>query len=367
VRVRLMPESSIYDVTVIGGGPAGTSTAITAARSGARVLLLEAGKFPRHKVCGEFVSPESLKLLETLLDSNGLDLLRDATKISSARIFVDGRVVKTEIAPAAASIARIDLDQALWSSAERSGMDVKQQVKVTGIDGSGPFAVRSSVGTFETRAVVNAAGRWSNLRRLSADTGNGRPKWIGLKAHFEENEPSPSVDLYFFNGGYCGVQPVGESRVNACAMVRADVASKLEEIVQLHPELEQRALQWRELMDPISVAPLVFEEPQPIRNGIFNVGDAAGFVDPFVGDGISLALQSGALAARCLCENKFSIVEASGMYRSSYERQLAPVFRSSSRIRRMLALPGAVRKPIVALISTLPTITEYLVKKTRIA
>lgn len=362
-----MTESSVYDLVVIGGGPAGTSAAITAARLGARVLLLEAGKFPRHKVCGEFVSPESLELLRTLLDSNGQDLLRDAMRISSARIFLDGREVRTSIEPAAASIARLDLDQALWSSAERSGMDAKQQVRVNGVDGAAPFVIRTSLGDFETRAVVNATGRWSNLRSLSAENGNGRPKWIGLKAHFEERHPSASVDLYFFDGGYCGVQPVGESRVNACAMVRADVANTLEKVVQLHPELGQRSSQWRELMDPISVAPLRFAEPQPNGNGMLNAGDAAAFVDPFVGDGISLALQSGALAARCLCESKFSIVEASRMYSSSYERQLTPVFRSSSKIRRMLSLPGVVRKPILTLISTLPGMTEYLVKKTRIA
>jgi flavin-dependent dehydrogenase len=57
----------MYDLIVVGGGPAGTSAAITCARHGARVLLLERGQFPRHKVCGEFVSAESLELLSDLL------------------------------------------------------------------------------------------------------------------------------------------------------------------------------------------------------------------------------------------------------------------------------------------------------------
>ncbi|MGH9566287.1 MAG: FAD-dependent oxidoreductase, partial [Candidatus Angelobacter sp.] len=56
-----------YDLIVVGGGPAGCACAITAARSGARVLLLEKETFPRHKVCGEFVSPESVRLLAALL------------------------------------------------------------------------------------------------------------------------------------------------------------------------------------------------------------------------------------------------------------------------------------------------------------
>src|SRR5947207_4027974 len=103
-----------YALVVAGAGPAGSAAAITAARSGAQVLLLERGRFPRHKVCGEFVSAESLELLSSLLDPQHLSLLSEAVLISQTRIFVDGQIVRSSIAPPAASIARIDLDLALW-------------------------------------------------------------------------------------------------------------------------------------------------------------------------------------------------------------------------------------------------------------
>src|SRR6202030_3769376 len=99
-----------YDLIIIGGGPAGTSAAISAAREGASVLLLERGRFPRHKVCGEFVSAESLSLLKTLLDSQHASLLRDAVQIPAARLFLDRRTLSTVVDPPAASIARLDLD-----------------------------------------------------------------------------------------------------------------------------------------------------------------------------------------------------------------------------------------------------------------
>src|SRR5262249_34281972 len=111
--------AEMYDLMVVGGGPAGSAAAITAARSGARVLLLERGRFPRHKVCGEFVSAESLALLSSLLDPQQLPLVREAILISQTRIFVDGQVVSSPIGSPAASIARIDLDLALWNSAEK--------------------------------------------------------------------------------------------------------------------------------------------------------------------------------------------------------------------------------------------------------
>ncbi len=77
---------NMYDLIVIGAGPGGSSAAILAARQGARVLLLERGSFPRHKVCGEFVSAESLDLLETLLGRAAVDLVTGALRIGRARL-----------------------------------------------------------------------------------------------------------------------------------------------------------------------------------------------------------------------------------------------------------------------------------------
>jgi len=364
----------MYDLIVIGGGPAGTSAAISAARYGARVLLLERGRFPRHKVCGEFVSPESFEILAQLLDSRDDGVLQAAVRIPEARIFIDDRVLQTSIEPPAASVARFELDKALWDSAERCGVEAKQQVAVQKVAGSGPFLVSTSMGDFEARAVVNASGRWSNLSASAPANGQVGAKWIGLKAHFVEPSPRASVDLYFLEGGYCGVQPVslasdsGQPRVNACAMVRADIASTLLGVFTLNPALLERSRHWQPLTDPVTVAPLFFGKPQPARDRIFMVGDAAGFVDPFIGDGISLALRSGALAAECLTpffRGAVSLEHAAGRYVEGYERQLAPVFRSSWRIRRMLLLPRAVRGPIASLLANTPAVTRYLVKKTR--
>ncbi len=361
------------DLVVIGGGPAGTSAAITAARNGLRVLLLERGRFPRHKVCGEFVSAEALGLLSELLDSGLGVVSANAVRISRARCFIDDRLLDAQLDPAAASIARFDLDRALWDSAAASGVETKQQVVVKDVSGGEPFLVTTSAGQLEARAIVNASGRWSNLSAPVAN-GNGSPKWIGLKAHFAELAPAMSVDLYFFEGGYCGVQPVNQgpellpSRINVCAMARADVARTLADVFQRNPALCQRAAQWQALMDPIRVAPLAFGKPQPVQNHMLMVGDAAGFVDPFIGDGISLALRSGALAAKCLLpflRGTVSLEEATHGYADQYERQFARVFRSSSKLRQMLRLPRALRATILSLLANSAGATRYLVRKTR--
>jgi flavin-dependent dehydrogenase len=373
----------MYDLIVSGGGPAGSSAAISAAQGGAKVLLLERGRFPRHKVCGEFVSAESLALLKSLLDFAHTNILNRAIPISCGRMFIDGRILQTAIDPNAASITRFDLDSALWDSASSCGVDTISQTTVLRIDGTGPFQVSTSAGRFEAQAVINASGRWSNLNPDVADDKDSQqqkkaPKkaqWLGLKSHFAEPSPSPSVDLYFFAGGYCGVQPVAHSQpagvashVNACAMVRAEAASTIDEVLALHPALLDRSRKWESCMTPVSTSPLRFRKPQPALGNLLNVGDAAAFVDPFIGDGISLALRSGAFAAAALIpffRGEASLPESASVYRESYEEQLTPVFQASSKIRQMLLWPRAVRWAALSFLQGFPALTRYLVRQTR--
>src|ERR1041384_8812059 len=147
---------NIYDLIVIGAGPAGASAAITAARNGASVLLLERGTFPRHKVCGEFVSAESLDLLGGFLGPRYAPLLTSAIRIPQARLFFDGAPLQTRIDPPAASIARLDLDATLWELAGEYGVKARHQTIVQEVSGNGPFRITKSSGEFNSLALINA-------------------------------------------------------------------------------------------------------------------------------------------------------------------------------------------------------------------
>lgn len=367
-----------YDLIVIGGGPAGTAAAITAARYGARVLLLERGRFPRHKVCGEFVSAESLQLLAALLDGSNpssLRVLQRASRIGQGRLFIDNRVLEIPIEQPATSISRFELDAALWRAAEDAGVDTRQQQPVQRIARNGQFIVSSFGEEFAAHSVINASGRWSNLKG-SDPASHGPAKCLGVKAHFFESAPPTSVDLYFFEGGYCGVQPVKlaggdhKSRINVCAMVRADVACSLADVFTCHPALRERSAHWDPLTEPVATSPLVFGTPQPEQDGMLMVGDAAGFVDPFIGDGISLALRSGNLAAeslRAFLKGQASLEQTARRYREAYGQGLLPVFRASSKIRALFALPRPLRSGLLHLFGNAPALTRYLVRKTRTA
>ena len=351
-----------YDLIVAGAGPAGTACAITAARGGARVLLLDKSSFPRHKVCGEFVSSESLELLNSLLPPNLFD---QVAQISRARIFVDGKILTIPVTPPARSIARFDLDAALLQCAVAAGVEFREQTTVSGIDQGETFCVMTSTGSISAKAVVNATGRWSQLTRFHPGNGD---KWIGLKAHFAEPSPSQSVDLYFFDGGYCGVQPVGRNSVNACAMVKAERAASLEQVFRLHPELLARSREWQQQFPTVTTSALHFREPKTHDGGVFLAGDSAAFIDPFAGDGISLALHSGSLAAQRLSDflaRHCSLDQAIESYASAYRAQLTPALRNAGRIRRLLSAPSWARSALLA-IARSSTVAEMLVRTTRV-
>jgi menaquinone-9 beta-reductase len=354
-------EAAQYDVIVAGAGPAGSACAITAARAGARVLLLEKDRFPRHKVCGEFVSPESLGLLEGLL---GESKRANYPAVNSARIFVDGKSLTLPVSPSAQTIPRFDLDLALFRAAQQAGAHAEEEAMIQQVQRSERFQVETANGKFTAKAVVNATGRWSKLTQFEVAE---KEKWLGLKAHFAEPSPPPSVDLYFFAGGYCGVTPVDANTVNACAMVRADVARSLEEVFAKEPWLWQRSRNWQPLFPPVTTSPLYFRKPETDADDVILVGDAAGFIDPFAGDGISLALQSGTLAAESIIpflRGNYSLEQGRNEYRAAYRKRFAPAFRNAARLRSALAAPKWMRAVVLAL-AGMPAVGGMLVRGTR--
>jgi flavin-dependent dehydrogenase len=356
-----------FDLAIIGGGPAGSCAAIVAARPGARVALFEARDFPRHKVCGEFVSAEALDVLVSLLQNmpTGRAIIDTAPVVQRTRLFLGRRIIEVQVSPAALSITRYDLDAQLWMAAQAAGVETRSNCEVTAAEGNGPFHLTTSCGNLSAKALVIAAGRWSQFTPDRSMPGG--PRWIGVKGHFRELNANPSTDLYFFENGYCGVQPVGNDAVNACAMVRSDRATSLPEVFALHTALAKRAAAWSAVSQPVSTAPLIYRNPQPARGNAMFAGDAAAFIDPFVGDGISIALRSGRLAAQCVgkfLSGEAELGEAAGLYSDEYSREFAPLLSAASRMRSLLSLPALAQTAAFELLR-LPGVMPLVIRKTR--
>lgn len=301
----------------------------------ARVLLLEAGSYPRHKVCGEFLSFEATSLLQDLL---GATFIPPIT-INRIALHAGRAATNFRLRHPAFSISRYELDAMLWQRAQETGAECREHQRVLGIFAEEHgHVVETRDGFFHARSVIDASGRWSELSRQTLPAS----KLIGIKCHFEAatQRDQPTCSLYFFRGGYLGIQPISGTSLNASALVDARLYRDLPSV--LHAAgLSEAASRWRECFAPITCAPLRLGLADPVRNGVLCCGDAAGFIDPFAGDGMSLALHSGQLAARFAVEMaKPPRSDLLAAYASAYRARFARAFRSAAWLRRFVFAPA---------------------------
>ena len=165
--------------------------------------------------------------------------------------------------------------------------------------GRGPFTVATAQGEFAARAVDPVHGPMVAV--LGFECGRSRqPKWIGLKAHYRERNP-PLQHRPVFLRQWILWRTAGVARERK--RLRSGALRLGDDAARGFPPVAAASGQSRTvgtITDPVSTAPVLYRKPDCVRDGILLAGDAAGFIDPFAGDGISLALRSGQAAAKCL-------------------------------------------------------------------
>lgn len=356
------------DLGIIGGGPAGSAAAIEAARSGLRVVVWDRTAFPRDKVCGEFLSPEVIPLLEKLIPA----ALSRAVPIRRAEFYSKrGRSISIPFPAPGAGLSRLVLDEALWRAAIAAGAVCHEAEHVNRVrslssftDERGPrWEVRSASGSsVGVGALALACGRWWNLDGLPSPASSVSPKarrgesWLGGKAHFSGIEPKDAVEMYFFPHGYCGLAPVEGGIYNACFLVHRTVARShggggIADFrcwingVADHEGLWARLNRGVQVSATVTTAPVYPSRRSPELGGALVAGDAAGFLDPFTGDGISMALHSGQLAVRKLMRGwpQTGRFKAAREYRIQLARSVRRSYVCAALLRTLVQAPAEVQ------------------------
>jgi menaquinone-9 beta-reductase len=312
------------DVLVIGGGPAGSSAALTLARAQIPTLICEAGTYPRAKVCGEFYSPECLQLLTQLGLKN---LLADchARRIEAVHLTAaNGTEWKTNLPGNAWGLSRNVFDNAMAQQAIQHGVELWQGTTVSEVTGNlkqgFEVEVRTAQGKTDvvhTRAVIAAHGKRSMLdRKWNREFLNHGQTYLGFKSHFVGPPVPGTVTLHAFNGGYCGLAEIETGLVNVSLLVNEDVFRAVLKQSTLPPlqtfvywmrsqnahldnwfaKAKQAESGWH------GIGQVSFEAKQPVVDDVLMAGDAAGLVAPLAGDGIAMALQSGMMAGHACVE-----------------------------------------------------------------
>lgn len=349
-----------HDAVVVGAGPGGSAAAAVLAQRGRRVLLLEKDRFPRPKVCGEFLSATARESLERLGVRERVEGV--AERIRRGSVHLSGAsAVEFELPEPALGISRYCLDQMLASRASELGAESRFGARVTGVDGApaSGFRVRLVSGqreeTVSGRVVIGAWGRWDGLDR-TLDRGflarGGR--FLGWSRDYAaEAELEGQVRLYAFPGGYCGLSRVEGGLVNLAGVISERFRSRLGpgwEAVVAHARSANRKLD-RDLASLregptgfLGTGPVYFTAKPPVEGGILMVGDAAGVIDPFSGEGQAAALSSGILAAETLergLAGEVSLADLPALYAAGWRRRFRRRFHWSAVFRSLMLNPSA--------------------------
>lgn len=385
----LKTHSDNYDVIVAGGGPAGASAAIHLAREGMRVLLVEQKKFPRAKLCGEFISPECWNHFERLgvanaMKSAGPALLEETVFYSSKGHHV-AVPSKWFGGRAAYGLSRAVMDEVLLRRAQNEGVSVLEGASIAEpIVESGSVAgvrVKTNNGHDEYRApvTVDATGRARILSREIDRKLEGRnvkrPNLVAFKAHLRNTRVTPGAcEIYFYPGGYGGLSTVESGTSNLCFIIAAEHVKRCDSdpnrVMREFVMKNHRAahtLQSAELCDEwLSASWERFgrQRPSPAP-GLLAIGDSAAFIDPFTGSGMLMAFESGELAAQTIVrQQKASFAALADAYTTRYHRTFAPRLRICGLLRRAAFSPRLAELGI-AICGTSEWLRNRLARATR--
>jgi flavin-dependent dehydrogenase len=348
------------DVVVVGAGPAGAATAILLAERGFAVTVLERGGRARAKICGEYLSPEAGRVLDRLGALKAVDA-GGAVPLRGMRITApDGTVVEGRYGPVAAfrpylghaiGVSRATLDGALLDRLRALPVDLREHVRATDVvvEGDRVVGVRgvdAAGAPVETRArvVVGADGRASVIAHRLRCRRPHRLARMALVTYVADVADCREVGEIFVDPpDYAILNPLAPDRVNLSLVVplahAAPWRARLDDFfgarVRLLPHLARRLEGARRVERVQAMGPLAYRVAPPREGGVLLVGDAAGFYDPFTGEGIYTALRSAELAAETIAGARRA-GDVSAAVLAAYRRARHALFADKERVTRGL-------------------------------
>ena len=358
------------DNLVIGGGLPGAMAAMRLAAAGRDVALLEKEPAAHHKVCGEFLSPEAVAYLHQA----GVDPVRlGAVPIRFLRLSAKSRVVETALPFTALSLSRCVLDEALLARAAEQGCDVRRGVSVEKLtQRADTWVAKLSDESLQSAHTAFLATGKHDLRGWTRMPGKHNDL-VGFKLHWrlataQTEALRQFMELFLFSGGYGGLSLVENDTANLCLVVRRSTLRKLRGWNELLAalRLENRHMQQRLegaqplWQRPLAISPIPYGYLATRPHGLWCVGDQAAVIPSFTGDGMSIALHSGALAAQ---------MHLAGDTSDQYHRALQSQLKSGMGLATWLSramVTRAARELVPLGVSLFPRAIKSIATSTRI-
>ena len=294
-----------FDVIIIGGGLAGLTNAIHLSKSRQRVLLIEKNSYPKHKVCGEYISNEVLPYLNSL----GIDPIKGGAKqISKVQVSTTkGDLIKGELPLGGFGMSRYFLDSLLLKEVRLNGVQVLKDTVESVIFKKNIFTVQTKdSGAFESKITIGAFGKRSVLDlKMNRKFIKKKSPYLAVKIHVKGDFPEDLIALHNFKGGYCGVSKVENNSINLCYITEYNSFKKYKNISDFHQQVVFKNKHLKKIFKesksvfkkPLTISQISFETKKPVENHIIMCGDTAGMIHPLCGNGMGMAITSARLAS----------------------------------------------------------------------
>ena len=361
------------DICIVGGGLAGLVAAIHLKKSNYNVLVLEKNEYPKHKVCGEYISNEVLPYLQTLsldipsLKPNKIDTLSFS--------LASGATTTTTLPLGGFGVSRYNLDHYLYNEALKIGCTIIQEnvLDINFLDNQ--FTVSTDKSYYNSKIVLGGFGKRSNLDvKFNREFIQIQSQWLGVKGHYELDFPDDLVGLHHFRGGYCGVSKVENNLVNICYLCNYKTFKKFKNIEEYQDHIVCENPNLKHIFEkailvfekPLTISQISFDKKKSVENHILMVGDTAGLIHPLCGNGMAMAIHSAKLASETVIkylENTISREEMEKEYSINWN------FNFKKRLRMGRLLGKILEKEKIASlalkgITFFPFLLPMIIRKT---
>ncbi|MGJ8743410.1 NAD(P)/FAD-dependent oxidoreductase [Polaribacter sp.] len=370
-----MKTDNTLDIVIIGGGLAGLCNAIHLSKFGKKVLLIEKNAYPKHKVCGEYISNEVLPYLQ-YLDMNPFDY--GAVKIKNFQLSTTkNNLISAKLPLGGFGISRYKLDSILSEKAKENGVTILQDVVIAIDFKDDLFSIKTKENhLFTSKIAIGAFGKRSLLDvKMNRNFIKKKSPYLGVKIHVKGKFSSDLVALHNFKGGYCGVSKVENDVINLCYISNFSTFKKYKNIDDFQEnvvfknnflkELFQNSVS--EFAQPLTISQISFEAKKPIENHIIMCGDAAGMIHPLCGNGMSMAIQSAQIASKLILQYLNKKTKTRKALEKQYLRQWNAQFKWRIKVGHFIAFlfrNDNIAHVLLQLLKKLPFLLPIIIKQT---
>ena len=336
-------ESS--DVLILGGGLAGLTAAIHLSSLGFQVTVIEKNEYPKHKVCGEYISNEVLPYLNWLkLDLEELN----PTTITTLQFSIkSGKTITTTLPLGGFGISRYTLDNFLFQKAVKNGCHVVRETVENVVFNDDSFVTITSNGVeMKSKFVLGAFGKRSTIdQKMKRKFIKQKSPWLAVKGHYKGNFPDDVVGLHNFKGGYCGVSKVENDVVNICYLADYDTFKNYKNVEEYQVSVIEKNPNLKSIFEsmslifekPITISQISFAEKQTVDNHILMIGDTAGLIHPLCGNGMAMAIHSAKIASELVSKYLRKEIPSRQVLEERYIREWDYNFKQRLKFGRWLS------------------------------